>query len=213
MCWSAPVSFITLALGTLGNVSAYIFVRRTDPRGAMILAYWQFGLQMQLLEGLAWTSLDRGSDSVLAARSAMLFNVLQPVALAIVVWATGSQARLALLAMLFYIVVMAVEFEEVWALSASIAPVPGCAHLDLQWWDGGRSALYVTASVVCFLDLVDAFWRYLHLTFFLATFTLSVALYSCGGGSMWCWMIASSGPVVAVAHATRRAYLVGRPDS
>lgn len=204
MCWSAPVSFATLALGTAGNAAAYLFVRRSDPRGALILAYWQFTLQMQLVEGLAWTSLDRGAESVLASRAAMLYNVLQPVALALVVWGTGSAATRALPAVLLYAVLIGTEFSEVWAASASVAPAPGCAHLDLGWWSPGRAAVYVAASALCFLDLADAFWRAFHLALFLVTFVVSVSLYPCGGGSMWCWTIAASGPATAVAHGARR---------
>lgn len=204
MCWSASISFLTLALGSIGNAGAYFFIRRSDPRGAVILSYWQFALQMQLAEGLWWMSDDRGHNSIFAARAAMFYNILQPVVLAIVVWGTGSTALRAFQAISMYVVLIAVEFSEIWEASRTMAPAPECHHLDLGWFRSSRAAIYVTASVFCFLEIEDIFWRIVHLVFFLFTLFVSILLYPCGGGSMWCWMIAASGPITALAHTVRQ---------
>lgn len=208
MCWSASISLVTLALGTLGNAGAYVFFRTREPHTRTMLAYWQFCLQMQLSEGIAWLAIDDGRDSVVAARSAMIFNVFQPVVLVVAVWSLQTRVPMrGAIAVFMYAVLIATDTRDLLEASASIAPLANCTHLNLGYWDASRSALYVTASLFAFLDLQAVYWRWVNLGLFATTFVVALALYPCGGGSMWCWSIASSGPVLVLAWAVRRRML------
>jgi hypothetical protein len=173
----------------------------------MIFA-WQFALLMQLPEGAAWTSLNRGDgDIVAASHTAMVLNVLQPV----VLFATVSIGYRrfpvpAAVATLMYVVVIIVDMAEIWPISKSIAPDPGCSHLDLRWWNGSRTALYVVTSLFAFCAIPSLVWTAVNIFIYLITLTIAAVAYPCGGGSMWCWMIFVVGIILStVEFATRLA--------
>ena len=164
MCINEPVSWATLACGTLLNLSCCIFLIRTVvewPIAITIMSWWQYGLLMQLPEAMVWRT--RG-DSVWEM-VAFGLNVTQPhVAIAggLVVWrltrGTDStcgwgevmQRRffprfprvLSLLGALRWslpivalIVYSVIVAVELPGCDFGMAK-PNCPHLSLVWWEG-----------------------------------------------------------------------------
>lgn len=206
MCWSVTTSLVTFGVGSVFNLLSHRHLRRQNSIAAPMLAYWQFTLLMQLPEAAAWVGLNGGNEIPFASRTAMLLNVLQPVALLMTVLA-GYERRAdgAIAAVFMYAVLMLSDVVPVWNESASIAPLDQCEHLNLGYWDGSRTLLYVAASLVAFRAIPDVFWALVNGGIFLVTLVVSAALYPCGGGSMWCWMIFVAGPILSACECVRRS--------
>jgi len=197
MCWSETTSYVSFALGSVFNMIAFAYLRRVRPRVAPIVVYWEFCLLMQLPEGAAWRAVNTGSDVTAASLAALWLNVLQPVVLVIVVTAFMGGRAWGTTAVIVYIAGMAGEMHHMW--SETIEPAGGCSHLDLRYWNGTRSAIYFVSSLCVFAAIPSAYWAIVNGGFFLITFALMAAIYSCGQGSLWCWLIFIAGPVLCVA--------------
>ena len=106
-----------------------------------------------------------------------------------------------------YIAGIAGDLDDMWG--HTIEPEAGCHHLDLRYWNGTRSALYFVCSLCTFAALPSLYWAIVNGAFFLITFALVAAIYPCGQGSLWCWIIFVSGPVLCLAgFLERRACLI-----
>lgn len=210
MCWNAPVSFATLGVGTLLNVLSYVDLRRSDARHQ--LWYWQFCLLMQLPEGAAWVAHERGESLAAPSRAAMLLNVAQPLALlGSVVLSRRHLPSVAATACFMYLVLLVSDAGGLWAAAESIAPKPGCAHLNLGYWDGRRTPQYIVANLLGFAAIPSRLWALVNAGIFMVALCVSVALYECGGGSVWCWAIFPAGLLLAAAHRIDRR--LARGDS
>ena len=208
------MSYATFALGTLFNLGSFAYLARVRSLTAPLIAYWQFTLLMQLPEGATWTQLRETSPDVSAAsRAAMLLNVLQPVALYLVVRIAYRRTLPAAgVATLMYALLIVADAPHIWREAASIAPDPGCPHLDLRYWDGARTALYLVASLFSFAAIPSLVWSAVNGLIFLATLLIAVGAYPCGGGSMWCWMIFVAGLVLSAVDAAARILLGPRAE-
>jgi hypothetical protein len=208
MCFSERVSWWTLALGTLANATALVLVREDKIATASILG-WQYGLMMQLPEALAWRRLDQGQPMPpWIGRTAFVLNVTQPLVIALVsfVAATQLQDKLPLVAvavavLALYLMYWVFRAPSVWQpCNSTIVPEKGCTSLNLQWWSRLPFVLYVASSLLAFA-LLPLPWFAVNGGLFLGTLFLSMGLYTCGIGSMWCWSTAASGAVVAAMSA------------
>lgn len=205
MCWSESVSFATFAVGTLFNLTTYAYLRRVQSRTLLTLWYWEYTLLMQIPEGIVWNRISENGDTAAPSRAAMLLNVTQPIALTVILtFADPKRARAAQTACLMYTLLILSEFDILWRGSETIAPQSGCDHLNLGFWNGGRTTLYVFATLFAFSTLPSLFWAAINSTIFLGTMLLAILLYPCGGGSMWCWSISSAGLMLAFADLTIR---------
>ena len=229
MCINEKVSWFTLAGGTLFNLGICILLWHTVrewPLAVTIVAWWQFGLLMQLPEAMVWRTVGDGAWE----KVAFGLNVTQPhaaVAGGMVVWwltrgtdstwgwgealqrrfFRRSQRVLAMLGILRG-VVPAVALMLYSALVAVELPGcgfgmmrPDCPHLSLMWWEGCLAGapltMYLTVSVLSF-TLLPLGWGVVNLTVWGATLAVSEEVYECGRGSMWCWMVAFANVVVVV---------------
>jgi len=180
MCWSATSSFVTLAVGTVLNVASYALLRRWGSPTSSLVWSWQFALLMQIPEGIVWLQLDAGHDD-------------------------RGEFRYAYVAMLLYLVVLLSQMDEVWSHAASIAPRPGCAHLDLRYWTTSRGLVYVVTSLLVVSEARPLLWAVVNAGIFTVTLVLAMVVYPCGTGSVWCWFIFVAGPIlVGVAAIERR---------
>ena len=165
MCINEPVSWATLAAGTLFNLACCLLLWRTVrewPLAVTLAAWWQFGLLMQLPEAMVW----RTGGGNAWEKVAFGLNVTQPhaaVAGGVVAWwltrgadstwgwGEALQRRgpllrfprlLALLGTLRWLVPVAAL-----ALYSLLVAVelpgcdfgmrkPDCRHLVLAWWEG-----------------------------------------------------------------------------
>ena len=207
MCWSATTSFVTLGIGTLLNIASYIFLRYRDSPTSLLVWSWHYALLMQLPEGIVWLQLDDGhSDIAVASRTALFLNITQPLALLIGIRFGGlfREFRYAYVAMLMYFVVIFSQFEEIWTQSESIAPSTDCPHLNLRYWDTSRGLVYVATSLLVVSEVRPFFWVAVHSAIFLVTLTIAIVAYPCGVGSVWCWFIFVTGPVLVLSEEAKR---------
>lgn len=197
MCFSAGVSFLTLAIGTIFNVFNIFYFQ--DPTITATSLLWQWVLLMQLFDGIAWLNPPNASGECntankFAAKSAMIANVLQPVVLALAFFALQSDKIsptnkiLAASLTLIYLV---------WALYVSnkipevtcLKQEPGCSNLGYKWWTDFEGSASVYMFVLAFLILLMARpldFAIMQLAFITLTFMVSAFVYSCGVASVWC---------------------------
>ena len=203
MCWSESVSYGTFVAGSLLNTLAFLYFRRMASPAWLFLAYWQFCLLMQLPEAAVWRALRDGESEVAPSRVAMILNVAQPVLLAGLVAAQDRRrGLLAGFGVAVYVASLLGDVTDLWI--ESIAPQDGCHHLDLKYWGDGRAAAYFVSSVGAFAAFPSRFWGVVNGLIFLGTFGAVSILYSCGQGSLWCWLIFIAGPLLVVADLLKR---------
>lgn len=230
MCINENVSWITLAGGTITNLGISIFLWRAVREWPLVLtvvAWWQFGLLMQLPEAMVWRT---GGDGAWE-KVAFILNATQPhaaVAGGLVAWwlSRGADSTcglgealqrrflgrfprvLALMgalrwvapvaALMLYSLSVAVELPECdFGMTK-----PNCPHLSLAWWEGCLAgaplAMYLAVSVLSF-TLLPPGWGAVNLAIWGATLAVSEEVYECSKGSMWCWMVAFANVVVVAA--------------
>ena len=205
MCWSATTSILTLCIGTLLNIGSYLLLRSWNSPTALLVWSWQYALLMQIPEAIVWIQLDYGGDVSMASRVAMVLNITQPLALLVGIRFSGlyREFRYAYAVMLLYGVAILSQMDVIWPLSESIAPEEGCAHLDLRYWNTSRGLVYVTTSLLVVSEARPVFWALVNACIFTITLLLAIVVYPCGVGSVWCWFIFVSGPILVVADRTR----------
>lgn len=203
MCWDATTSFATLGIGTLLHSASFALLARWNSPAAPMLWAWFFGLLMQVPEGLAWTQRDSAANSAFAGRMALLLNITQPFAFCLAILVSGVRLRFSHVALAMYALHLASEWPEMWSRASSILPDPGCSHLDLRYWNFARGMSYVAASLFLLAEIPDSYWRAVHGLLFCGTLALALILYPCGVGSVWCWMVTASGPILVLAERVR----------
>jgi len=210
MCWSATTSLVTFVVGTLLNLGSYALLRRTQSPTSLLVWSWQYALLMQIPEGIVWLQLDAGHDDISAAsRLAMVLNITQPIALLLGIRFGGlyREFRYAYVALLLYAVVLATQFDEVWSKSASIAPNEDCPHLSLRYWDVSRGIVYLVSSLLVVSEARPVFWASVNAALFSLTFLLAIVVYPCGIGSVWCWFVFVTGPILVVCDRVRDRFV------
>lgn len=197
MCWSETTSIVTFVLGSVLNIFAYMYLTYKNSPSKIFVFYWQFTLLMQLPEAIVWNHINSGTDISGPSRIAMILNIFQPIALLLCV-TTGFDNSLS--AVFMYSLLIVSDFQELWIEGSDISPKKGCRHLNLGYWNLSRTLLYVFSSMICFMSFGNRFWGWLNMLIFLTTLIVSVLIYNCGGGSMWCWMISFSGLILITAE-------------
>lgn len=207
MCFSQLESIAALIVGTVINIVILIILVTCPayasvkwPRVA-IVCLWQFAILMQIPEAIQWRSIDRKTPTPPYVNAlAYWFNVLQPavaflgIASALVASHTTHMPTLLIASVMpiLFTIVAGWYYHRSMNHRRDITPLPACAHLDLHWWRGDLAPLLglYMAAVMSAIVLVPDYQRYVQLSVFIGTFLLANAMYSCGTGSIWCWMIA-----------------------
>lgn len=200
MCWNATVSFLTFFVGSCVNATAYFILQRM--RISKILIYWQYALIMQLVEGVAWIQYNDGMTMRVISMFALLFNVTQPIILALVVrFGMKTSITRAIIANIMYVAL--IVSDQIWEFS-NIAPARECNHLELRYWNVPRTTLYMLASLISFSEIPDRIWAVTNTCIFVGSLLIAILMSSCGVGSLFCWLIAVSGVVLVAVHYVRR---------
>lgn len=210
MCFSRNESIAAFVVGTVINAVVIGLLlklpryNRTKWPRVAIACMWQFALLMQIPEAIQWSYLDQGLDTPSYINPlAYWLNNLQPlVAFLGVALAVGLTTNIAkrepaalpaagVMPVLFTIFTI-VYFQSSMAEQADIRPGPTCNHLDLHWWQNNIRPLigFYIMGILAALILIPDYQRYIQVAVFLGTFILANALYRCGVGSIWCWMVA-----------------------
>lgn len=202
MCWNAQVSFSTFAIGTLLNISSYSYLRHMQSSIQNIIIYWQYTLLMQIVEGIAWIQIQNEEDIQIVSKFAMVLNTFQPLILMLVVrFGLLKPIKYAGIANLMYFALLL--SDGVWNFT-DIKPQDGCTHLRLRYWTTTRTTLYMLASLISFWEIPSLFWSLVNMSIFLISFFIAIIFTSCGVGSLFCWIIFTSGPILVTAFYVRR---------
>ncbi len=155
-----------------------------------------------------WLLINEGKSVAIASRITMILNILQPIVLFLTVWfGCRSKQLFSFVAVLMYTVVIASELSVIWNETYTIAPATDCIHLNLHYWNGTRSAVYIVSSLFVFASIPSVIWALVNIFIFISTLLVAVIVYPCGGGSMWCWFIFVAGLILCGFDAWIRALL------
>jgi hypothetical protein len=216
MCFSKNTSIASFVIGTLINIGVAAYITQTNydhlPWRYAILAGWQFAILMQLPEAVGWSFIERNQNGPASVeKAAYWLNTLQP--LAAFVFVAGaylytnnslppivSSLWLCLAMTLAFTIVAAVKSEKLLGRPTGIAPIRGCDHLDLHWWNELYPYLpiYLIAVFSSLLALPKNSMVVSQSLVFFVTLLLSKLLYNCGIGSLWCWSVVGAGLTVLI---------------
>lgn len=200
MCFDERTSWATFIVGTLLNL--LMVSRFKGPEVIAIAVLWQFVLLMQVFEALAWRTQSRPGSRLhsFATNGAMIANVMQPIVVGLVFLALlgGSMPyKLAAVVLMVGYVAWLIYSLNTSPNVSSLQPKEGCTHLNLSWWDNFsfKGINGAVPYLVCLFGLLILLLRPLGLMWFEAsyifvTLIISAYFYSCGTGSMWCWLAA-----------------------
>jgi len=216
MCINEPVSWITLALGTLFSILFSLFLWKTvkEWRVAILMVWaWQYGLLMQLPEAMVWRTQGSAGWQVLA----YVLNATQPHATlffsaaamrvtrdtydvitklsrratdsGLIKVVTVLRVLLPMSALTLYTVYLGFHTPK----CDFAMLVPACENLVLSWWEGclgvEGGCLFLGAILVTFLCMLPMGWALGLSMYFMITHLISFTYYKCSWGSMWCWLV------------------------
>ena len=192
MCWSEPVSWITLIIGTIFNIISVIVINKPIVIATSII--WQFALLMQFFDALIWRDQKCGKLNKFATKGAYISNMLQPiVAFIVLIFITKSSmvykgiTGTLVTVYIAYILLKAKEMKNIECVK------PICGHLNYDWWNNmkGGGLLYVITLVSVVLLLSQPFlFGVMESSYILLTLLVSMIVYKKTVPSMWCWMAA-----------------------
>lgn len=196
MCWNAPASLASFIVGTIINISVLLYFKA--PIITSICIIWQWILMMQISEYFVWKGKDKGQDNLqltLGTKAALVFNITQPLVVFLCLMMISkvkmSFKIVASVVILFYVSFMLLNLNNQKEYNA-LSPTPKCKHISLQWWEDIKNSglIYILALMAIFLLLLRPYNVCLFITSYLIiTLVISSVFYSCGYGSMWCWLV------------------------
>ena len=133
----------------------------------------------------------------------MVLNTFQPLILLLVVkfGLHAKHIKYASVANFMYFSLLL--SDGVWNFT-DIKPGDDCIHLNLRYWTTTRTTLYMLASLISFWEIPSLFWSIVNISIFLLSFFIAIAFTSCGVGSLFCWIIFTSGPLLVIAHHVKK---------
>ena len=162
---------------------------------------------MQIFEALSWRSQTNRSSLThfWASNGAFLANVTQPIVVGLLCLAlfknTSTKAKLiAVAVMLGYIIWLIYKSNKISPVG-ELTPNPDCSHLNLSWWDKmsfeigdatvhGAVPYFICLYSVLFLLLRPTNLMLFSMCYITVAFLISACMYTCGTGSVWCWLAA-----------------------
>jgi hypothetical protein len=197
MCWNKEVSILTLLIGTGFN---YLLLKNFPTKDVLIcVSIWQYILFMQLFEALSWISHEMKNSFLnsIATYGAFLLNVSQPVFIATLASTIASPPTKWILGILCLIYTGIIVKNSVGKKFHSLY-TKSCNHLQLYWWKDWFNPtkhsiafpLYAIILLLSFLCLKSKGLALFQIIYIAVTFTLSVVLYHCSYGGIWCWFSA-----------------------
>ncbi len=202
MCFDETTSWTTFLFGTAFALTMmYLFPR---PEVIAIGILWLLVLVVQVFEAIAWRSQGTPSTNFWAAQGAMIATTLQPIIVGVVFLALlrGKQAyrSAAVILMLVYVSWLAYSMNTSPTIT-KLVPAEGCTNLNQSWWESFSFKVFgykihggipYLACLFClmFLLLRPLGLMYFEITYLVVSLLVSSYVYSCGTGSMWCWMAA-----------------------
>ncbi len=216
MCISEPVSWVTLAIGSILNILILIYLSRIpDPKiiiPIVLILGWQYALLMQIPDALAW----RDPSAQYAGKLAFILNSTQPLVLFVLVVIALTKLGVSLLRLVPAIVALTVYSiltikDSINRKDYDITPPNNCKHLAYRWWNRPKYIFYVLSITFTILSLAPA-WGYITLSLFVFTASIigaKLVAGDCPPGSLWCWSIAGSGVLTFIYYLLTRHKDIG----
>ncbi len=211
MCFGPTSSIISFVIGTLLNILVAVSLVRCWSGKYLYVAPMIVGLQfcllMQVIEYYIWTTYEKKRKPVTKAIVELTFwlNMLQPlVFFACALWSRlldkslGIEHVAAFITISFYYVsfLRHIFYSKSW----DIMPKPDCNHIRLSWTSEEESTRYV--YVIALLAAIFMAPRdvAIPLAFILlVSMHISMLVYPCSTGSVWCFSVAIMSPDLAFA--------------
>jgi len=198
MCIDEKHSLIAFVIGTFFNlVNILVFKNRTI---LIISVLWQWVLLMQIFEAMAWRNQPSNGvcnkTNKFSTNAAMIANLTQPIILAlmmVIFTPVSEKLKLTSMAVIFAYICWIVYSLNNIPNQTCLHPRKGCNNLNLSWWEKvpGGASVYMVAMVLIVLLLVRPMkFALLELAYILISLAISMKFYSCGTGSMWCYLVA-----------------------
>jgi hypothetical protein len=192
MCIDAKTSIVSFVVGSIINISVMLLVRK--PVVTQMCLFWQWVLMMQLAEFLIWSDEDCGVVNYTGTKMAMFFNLTQPIVLFFVFFFMNSKPMsvqiVSTVVMVGYLGYM-FQYLNTQKEYRCIRKEEKCPSLNLAWWNGENTIHVYFVTMILIVLLMSDHSPIIVLTMVYSIFTLMVSatVYSCGGPSMWCWMV------------------------
>jgi len=196
MCWNTETSVITLVIGTVFTI--LLLVKYPDKNVRVVALLWQFVLFMQLFEALSWISKNTQNNTLskFSTLGAFIFNVLQPIVaglLCILISESTTIKYTLSILMILYIMILFYYVSDTSFENPLYNNEETCHHLQLYWWSGFSILvfiLYISIISISCLSLLPLRFGIFQLSYIIITLLLSIWLYPCTYGSIWCWFAA-----------------------
>jgi hypothetical protein len=193
MCWNKETSIASFIVGTLINIAVMLYFNNTLFYVFGII--WQWVLMMQLSEYLIWTEQNGGSINNFGTKSALIFNLTQPIIFFLVLMCVAKVPVhfkiLASIIILFYICYMFIQLNKASEYKKT-NPLDNCSNLNLKWWkdmDYSGIIYCITLIAITLLLLRPFSIAVFSLVLIFILFGISQFIYSCGTASVWCWLV------------------------
>lgn len=208
MCFGPFSSIAAFVIGTLLNVSVALWLIRTWPgqydHVVPMIVGLQFSLLMQLIEYYLWRIHER-REPVTQASVELTFwlNMLQPLAFfACALWSRQLNGSLGIEHVTAFVIIsfyyVAFLRHLFYSKSWDIMPKPDCNHIRLAWTSSEESDRYVYIIVLMAAIFMAPRDVAIPLAFILLVAKyLSMLVYPCSTGSLWCFSVAIMAPVLA----------------
>lgn len=205
MCWNEPVSWTTLAVGTVFSIILYQDgIKKNNNSIKAVAIMWQFTLLMQLFEALIHR--DNGKCTMMgkvASHGAFWANILQPTIAIIVMIILGQRTfnQEQLIAMIIIAVYLGI-FMYMYA-TRDFPCVGRDCHINLYWWDWSMAL-----SILYFVGLFIVLYNFIpdikvrNFTMIFLAVTLTMSLFYRQPTSIWCWF-AAFGPLATLIYLHR----------
>ena len=159
MCYNKEVSLLSFILGTIINLSVFIYYKNNIKLRSICIV-WQWVLMMQLSEYLIWKDQNCGKIHKIGTKLAMFFNLTQPIIVYIVLMMITKKSYnmkyIATFLIILYIVYMIINIKNNKEYTC-IKPSEQCTHLNLKWWkdfkNGGIIYCIVLLAIILLLLL------------------------------------------------------------
>jgi hypothetical protein len=213
MCYSAENSIQAFALNAI--TSTLLFLYAENPELKVIALTLLFVGFMQLFDWTFWTYPPPSLENRIATKLAILFNHLQPVVFALLIWMYLYRPRAlpkeSQLAILLYVAIAIVYTVYVWKKVEYTEKNPNGAGLLWKWniyRNGGylMYGLYFVVFLLLILQNLTGYRRLVFFVLFIGTAIFSVLKYwiRYDAGRMWCYLINEAPSIFILVEFLRR---------
>jgi energy-converting hydrogenase Eha subunit C len=215
MCLSESVSWTTLIIGTIVNILCINYLIRLKNKNTtmpiLFIIAWQYALLMQIPDALEWRNPNK---SGYPGKLAYFLNTTQPLVVVICVAIAFQKLDISLGRLIPAIISLVVYMAFVIKDSSkrtnfNIEPDKNCRNLNYQWWNNLPVLLYFTTILLVFASIPNTGYIVINSVIFIGSIIATKLIVGnhCNPGSLWCWSVASAGPIIFLYYILQKYFL------